>query len=204
MLMGKPMTPQIISSDSIAERADRFGLLKVGRRIRSFRKEKRGVAALEFALIAPFMIALWLGSAELSQGFTIDRKVSQASSVLADLVTQQSNITGAEMNDFMDATMAIMMPYNVNNLSIEIAGVSIDNDGATRVEWSETRNGSAAAVGGQYAVPQALALPNSFLVVAQLSYEHTPATAHVISGSITLSDSFFLRPRRLDAITYNR
>lgn len=197
------MTPHIISSNTIVERADRFGLLKVGRRIRSFRKEKRGVAALEFALIAPFMIALWLGSVELSQGFTIDRKVSLASSALADLVTQQSNLTGAEMNDIMDATTAIMLPYDASNLSIEIAGVSIDEFGDTRVEWSETRNGSAPAVGGTYAIPPALILPDSFLVVAQLSYEHTPATAHVISGSITLSDNFFLRPRRQDAITYN-
>lgn len=197
------MTTPSYSPKDISAQADRFGVLKVCRRIRSFREEKRGVAALEFALIAPFMIALWLGSVELSQGFTINRKVSQAASVLADLVTQQTNLTAAEMNDIMDATVAIMMPYNVGNLSIEIAGVSIDDNGDTRVEWSETRNGSAAAVGSAYAIPPALIIPESFLVVAQLSYEHTPATSHVINGSITLSDNFYLRPRRLDAITYD-
>jgi Flp pilus assembly pilin Flp len=68
--------------DNPACQADRFGLLKVARRIRSFRREKRGVAAIEFAMIAPFMIALWLGSLELSQGVSVDRKVSHAASAL--------------------------------------------------------------------------------------------------------------------------
>lgn len=191
------------SSKDISTQSDRFGLLKVGRRIRSFGKERRGVAAVEFTLIAPFMIALWLGSVELSQGVTIDRKVSLASSALADLVTQQTNITGGEMTDIMDATTAIMMPYNVGNLTIDIAGVEIDSNGDTSVEWSATRNGTAATVGSSYAIPQSLVIADSFLVVAKLSYEHTPATAHAISGSISLTDDFFLRPRRSDSITYS-
>lgn len=181
--------------------ADRFGLLKVAKRIRSFRKEKRGVAAMEFALIAPFMIALWLGSIELSQGVSADRKVSHAASVLADLVTQQTNITRAEMQDIMRATQAIMAPYDAASLSIELAGVRIDGDGSTEVMWSETQNGSGSSVGGTYAIPGPLLIPNSFLVVANLSYLHTPVTTHVITGPITLSDAFFLRPRRSESIT---
>jgi len=181
---------------------DRFGLLKVARRIRGFRRQRQGVAAIEFAMIAPFMIALWLGSSELSQGVNADRKVSHAASVLADLVTQQPNITGEEMNDIMDATQAIMMPFNVDNLTIKIAGVSIDEDGATEVEWSAARNGAAMNEGDSYAIPDALLIPNSFLVVAELDYTHTPATSEAITGDITLSDTFILRPRRSEVVNY--
>lgn len=182
---------------------DRFGLLAVARRVRSFRAEKRGVAAIEFGLIAPFMIALWLGSIELSQGVSADRKVSHAASALADLITQQNNLTSAEMQDIMNATEAIMAPFDPTNLTIQIAGVQIDGDGATEVLWSEARNGAAPATGGTYAIPSALLIPNSFLVAANLSYTHTPAVAHTISGSIELSDAFYLRPRRSDTISYN-
>lgn len=191
------------SAEDIALGASRFGFRKVWNRISRFHKAHRGVAAVEFTLIAPFMIALWLGSVELSQGVTIDRKVSLASSALADLVTQQVNLTANEMDDIMDATTAIMMPYNVANLSIQIAGVDIDDDGDTTVMWSESRNGPAAPVGGEYTIPEPLAQPNSFLVVAQLSYAHTPATTHALTGPITLTDEFFLRPRRSDSITYD-
>lgn len=182
---------------------DRFGLLKVARRIRSFRKEKRGVAAMEFALIAPFMIALWLGSIELSQGVSADRKVTHAASVLADLVTQQNNVTGQQLDNIMDATQAIMMPFDVGNLTIQVAGVQIHDDGATEVMWSKARNGTAPAMGGTYEIPAPLLIPNSFLVAANLTYAHTPATSHTITGTINLSDNFFLRPRRSQTITYS-
>ncbi|MEQ8657513.1 MAG: pilus assembly protein [Hyphomicrobiales bacterium] len=182
---------------------DRFGLLAFARRVRSFRAEKRGVAAIEFGLIAPFMIALWLGSIELSQTVSIDRKVSHSASALADLITQQTNLTAGEMSDIMDATQAILAPHDANNLSIEIAGVRIDGNGATEVLWSEARNGAAPATGGTYAIPSALLIPNSFLVAANLSYTHTPAVAQAITGSIELSDAFYLRPRRSDTISYN-
>jgi Flp pilus assembly protein TadG len=172
------------------------------RRIRSFRRNGKGVAAIEFGLLAPFMIAMWLGSIELSQGVSADRKVSHASSALADLITQQTNLTAVELDDIMDATQAIMMPFNVNNLSIEVAGVRIDANGDTEVMWSETRNGTAPAVGGTYAIPAPLVIPDTFLVVARLAYSHTPATAKVITGAIELTDDFFLRPRRSDEITY--
>ena len=181
---------------------DRFGILKLARRVRGVRRNRQGVAASEFAMIAPFMIALWLGSIELSQGVSADRKVTHASSALADLVTQQANLTGAEMDDIMDATQAIMLPFDVANLSIEIAGVRIDGNSATEVIWSETRNGTAPPVGGTYAIPAQLLIPNSFLVVANLRYSHTPATTRVITGTIELSDDFFLRPRRSEEITY--
>lgn len=182
--------------------ADRFGLLKVGQRIRGFRKERRGVAATEFAMLAPFMITLWLGSLELSQGVSADRKVSHASSALADLITQQTNITGPEMQDIMNATQAIMMPFDVGNLTIQVAGVEIDEDSDTEIAWSASRNGTAPVVGETYDIPASLLIPNSFLVVANLSYSYTPATSAAITGTINLSDDFFLRPRRSDDITY--
>lgn len=183
---------------------DQFGLLKVARRIRSFRAEKRGVAAIEFGFIAPFMIALWLGSLELSQAVSADRKVSHASSALADLVTQQTNLTSDEMENIMDATFAIMAPFNTDNLTIEIAGVEIDEDKATEIIWSEARTGTAApAATGALTIPDELLIPDSFLVVANLSYKHTPAVSRSIEGSsFQLSDSFYLRPRRSQTITY--
>ncbi|MGD1888562.1 MAG: TadE/TadG family type IV pilus assembly protein [Cohaesibacteraceae bacterium] len=182
---------------------DRWGFAKVGRRIAGFRSARRGVAATEFALIAPFMMALWLGSAELTAGLSADRKVSAASSTLADLVTQQTNLTPAEMGDIMDATIAIMMPFDTADLSIEIAGIRIDGDGATEVIWSDSRGTGAPSIGGEYAIPEELARPDSFLVAAHLRYAYMPPTVHTITGTLELTDSFFLRPRRSDEISYN-
>jgi Flp pilus assembly protein TadG len=189
-------------SKKAAQSPDRFGVLRVARRIAGFGKSRRGVAATEFALIAPFMIALWLGALELSQGVSADRKVSHASSALADLVTQQTNVTAAELDDIMDATQAIMLPFDVGNLTIQIAGIAIDDDGNAEVMWSEGRNTVPPPVGGTYEIPEPLLEPNSFLVVANLAYAYTPATSAAVTGLISLEDDFFLRPRRSLEITY--
>lgn len=177
------------------------GIMRSLARARSFLVDRKGIAATEFALIAPFMIALWLGSIELSQAVSIDRKVSHASSALADLVTQQSNLTAAEVDDIMDATVAILQPYDVTNLSIEMVGLRINASRDVTVEWSCARNRGRPGVGGSYTVPGTLLQPDTFLVAAQLFYNHTPTTTSVITGSITLSDAFYLRPRRSSTIT---
>ena len=46
------------------------------RRIGALRGDQRGVSAVEFALLLPLMIALYLGCVEVSQGVAVDRKVT--------------------------------------------------------------------------------------------------------------------------------
>ena len=41
-----------------------------------FARDQRGVSAVEFALVAPLMITLYLGCVEISQGVGVDRKVT--------------------------------------------------------------------------------------------------------------------------------
>ena len=39
-------------------------------------RDRRGVSAVEFAMVAPLMIALYLGCVEISDGVAVDRKVT--------------------------------------------------------------------------------------------------------------------------------
>ena len=52
--------------------------------LRSFRRDEDGVAAVEFAIIAPLLILTYLGVLELSQGFQASRKVSLYARAAAD------------------------------------------------------------------------------------------------------------------------
>ena len=67
------------------------------RKCLGFHRDERGVSAVEFALLAPFMIALYLGSVQLTLGLTADRKVSQVANSVADLVTQDDFVTDADL-----------------------------------------------------------------------------------------------------------
>ena len=50
--------------------------------------DERGVSAVEFALLLPLMVTLYLGGVEVSQGLTIDRKVTLVARTVADLAAQ--------------------------------------------------------------------------------------------------------------------
>src|ERR1700744_5640707 len=76
--------------------------------------DRRGVAAIEFAMIVPIMLVLFFGTVEFSSGVAIDRKVSLMAHTLADLTSQSQpmGITDAELSNFFAASAAIMTPYS--------------------------------------------------------------------------------------------
>ncbi len=57
-------------------------------RIRGFSRDTRGVAAVEFALILPLLLLLYIGSVEATLLYTTDRGVATIASTVADLVAR--------------------------------------------------------------------------------------------------------------------
>ena len=62
-------------------------------RITGLFSDKRGVAALEFALIAPLLLSMYFVTMEVAQGIEANKKVGRVGSMVADLVTQQQQTT---------------------------------------------------------------------------------------------------------------
>ena len=69
----------------------------LARFIRGFRADRRGVSAVEFALIAPVLIVFYFGIAELTQAMMASRRASHVASSIGDLVAQEQSVTNAEM-----------------------------------------------------------------------------------------------------------
>ena len=53
--------------------------------LRRFGRDRRGASAIEFALIAPLMLGLYIGCVEISDGVAADRKVTLTAGALANL-----------------------------------------------------------------------------------------------------------------------
>ena len=75
-------------------------------------RDQRGVSAVEFAMLLPLMITLYLGTVEISQGVGIDRKVTLTTRTVADLASQVSSINNADMTNLLDASAAVIAPYD--------------------------------------------------------------------------------------------
>jgi Flp pilus assembly protein TadG len=161
-----------------------------------FRADLAGLSAVEFALVLPIMLTLYLGGVELSDALTINRKITHVTSTLADLVAQSKTITDSDMEDIFDAAESIMAPYEATGLEMVVSGISIDADGVATVSWSDTRGGTALTVNSTYTgLPVGVAQASTFLVVAKVNYDYTPIIGYVMTGTYDLHDQFYLRPR---------
>jgi Flp pilus assembly protein TadG len=176
---------------------------RAGRLLRRLIGDRTGVAAVEFALLLPIMIMLYIGGLEFSDGFTIKRKVTNTTSALGDLITRTEEISKSEMTDILEAASAVIAPYEVGNLKIKVSGVTIDSKSVATVDWSEAQNDTPLAKDTKMTLPDGVTIPDSFLVVVEVHYNFDPAIGYAITGSIDINDTFYLKPRLSDTICYD-
>lgn len=186
----------------------------IGKRAERFVWNDRGVAATEFAIVAPFLLVAYLGSIELAAGIDAAKKVSRSAGVVADLVTQGDTFTASELGELIDIGMANMQPYNRSNPTMSLYGIEMEKSGGTvraKVAWSvkKTKGGSlskAVAVGTVLTdVPANLLVKDTFLVraITDLNYKSLSLGATEFTGNldgIALSDEANYRPRYEDEI----
>jgi Flp pilus assembly protein TadG len=173
------------------------------RPIRRFRRDNRAVSAVEFAILMPLMVTIFLGGTEITQGITIKRKTTIATRTLADLVAQDINITNAEMTAIFAATTAVISPYPSNAFYMIVSSVMIDADGNAKILWSSASSGdSPHAVNDPVTLPPGLnAYPNTSLIWAEAKFTYTPMVGYLITGSMDLNDRVYLRPRLVNFVT---
>ena len=160
-----------------------------------FKRDARGVSALEFALIAPVLIAMYLGSAEMTMALTADRKVTNATTAVADLVTQDDFITNDELADIYSAGDAILFPNDPTSLSFRITSVRMDADGDVFVDWSEARGVTPLTTDTLQDLPDGLLAPMNSIIMVEASYPYNGPFPDESGPLLTLSDTAYLRPR---------
>ncbi|TFV49019.1 TadE/TadG family type IV pilus assembly protein [Bradyrhizobium niftali] len=176
--------------------------------VRHLRTDARGVAATEFAIVAPFMLLLYIGGVELGNGLAMNVKVSATAHSVADMVSQNTQVSADRMQAILGAATAIMAPYAVKNgstslMTITVSGVSTDSNGNATVQWSTSTSSSGArTVGQQMPLSQFTATnpsnPNNAnisLILSEVSYDYTPNLGYTIAGTVKLTDSYYLFPR---------
>ncbi len=165
-----------------------------------FARDAGGTSAVEFAMILPLMLTLYLGTAEVSQGVGIDRKVTLTTRTVADLTSRVSSISNSDMTNLLAASAAVIAPYDPTQLKVTVSLVSIDSSGTAKIAWSDTLNGTTRAKGSTVTLPAALNVANTSLVWSEVSYTYKPTIGYVITGTLNLSDQLYMRPRLSDTI----
>jgi Flp pilus assembly protein TadG len=170
-------------------------------RLRDFARAERGLAAVEFAAILPFMLTVYLGGIEVGIGVALDRKIAITTRAVADLASRYTTIKNADMTGILGATSTIIQPYAAAPLAVTVSQVTVDANGKATIAWSDSLNGTARTVGSPVTLPGTLATPNAWYVWGEVKYTYTPTLGYALTGSWTLTNQIFMSPRESTSIT---
>ncbi|MBX4910806.1 MULTISPECIES: TadE/TadG family type IV pilus assembly protein [Rhizobium] len=174
---------------------------------RRLARERKGAGAIEFAILFPVLIMLYIGAFEITIGLSVSKRATRAAGSIADLVTQQQSVTKSALAQMPSVATAMFVPYNSTSLTLKITGISIDAGANAKVLWSWAQGGTApyAKNAPVSDVPADMKTANSFLVRTELSIPYTMflfAPNFMPDGmrTITISRSYFYRQRQGDSI----
>jgi Flp pilus assembly protein TadG len=171
--------------------------------LRRFSKDRRGVAAVEFALVAPVMILLYCGMVELTMAMMAERQAAHSASVVGDLVAQSTQVTSGEVTDIFNVGAAILKPFPAASLRMRVSSVKADANGVPRVVWSQGYGmGSLAANATPAGFPATLLAAGDSVIQADVAYTYTSPIMQVLPDPISYADSFYLKPRRSPEVAY--
>jgi Flp pilus assembly protein TadG len=166
------------------------------------RRDERGVAAVEFAMLLPLMLTLYIGAVEVSQMVAADRKVTLAARTVADLAAQATTLNNADMTNILKAASAVMYPFPDAKVKMVLSQVKIDADGKATIAWSRQYHSTARPVNQEVTIPAALKTPNTYLIWGEAEFEYLPIIGGAptdmfwkFTGAKNLTDNIFMRPR---------
>ena len=161
--------------------------------------DQSGVSAIEFALILPVLLALYISAVEIGNALTISRRAGSIAGAAADLIAQDKTTTASGLKDVMKAATNILAPFPEAPLTIKLTSVVADSKNATKVSWSCANKGSGYAKDSAFGVPAGLTEADSSVIVAEVEYKYAPMLdlpEFGSPGAFTMTRKFYAKPRR--------
>jgi Flp pilus assembly protein TadG len=166
------------------------------------RYDRQGGALIEATLVIPIAIMVFIGIAEFSQAFTVNRRVETAAGTAADLVARHQQITTSELDGVKLLLDEILRPYSTNSLGMVLTSVIIDDAGQPTVEWSYAKGpgASARAQGTPITLPTGLAKPESSVILSEIHYTFQPTVVRYLTGGVQFVGTSVMAPRVSDSV----
>lgn len=129
-------------------------------RLRRFRHAVAAAAAVEFAIVAPVALLLYVGAAEVSDGVMASRRATTVTETLINLLSLQPTtmqatstptpanaVSASNLSSFLTSAATLMAPEPTAPLTMTISAIDITNNGqgvccSVLVRWSYTQGGT--------------------------------------------------------------
>ncbi|MBA4013556.1 MAG: hypothetical protein C0481_16965 [Phenylobacterium sp.] len=157
-------------------------------------RDRRGSAAVEFAFIVPIVLMLYFGMVEATQALLANRRASATTTAIGDLVTQQAQVTTADVTGIFNASTSIMKPFPTDQLAIRVTSIEISANGTPVEKWT-LDNGKTIAKTDLTTVATSMRTPNTAVLRAETVYTYRTPFQKMLPGPFTFRHKMDLAPR---------
>jgi Flp pilus assembly pilin Flp len=182
-------------------------------RLRKIRRDTRGVAAIEFALMLPMLIALLIGCLEVTFKIWSTQKAEKLAVTLSDIIAQSTSVTNDDLTSLTSAVDKIMdpFPFGADEGRVIISSIYVEQDETiAKVNWQcfFPPTGSFNAT-SEFGVKDADAdLPTGFtlaprdnVIVAEVFYQYHPIAPGLLFDESVVYRRALFKPRLGTLIT---
>jgi Flp pilus assembly protein TadG len=163
--------------------------------VRRFARDRDGVSAVEFAIVLPFMLTLYLGGVELGEGLSIKFKTTLAARTVTDLASQYVSIDGTNMQNILGASSTVLSPYSTAGVVVTLTELTVNSSGKGVVQWSCSLNGTAYTANQKLTMPTNLQTTGITLLYGEVTYPYTPPIGYAITGTYNIYQNMYFYPR---------
>lgn len=180
--------------------------------------DRRGVAAIEFAFIAPILLAMYFLTMEATQAIEANKKLSRVAAMVGDLATQQGSVTKDDLDAIMKIADSSLLPYHRSTPTIIATGILVTGTPLKAVvQWSRKVEDGLYSAGGEVngdktTLPATMMTKDRFVVRVQASLDYRPVITWSDDGKSTLglaaafsslpmSETAYLSPRMTPTIS---
>jgi Flp pilus assembly protein TadG len=165
-------------------------------------RDDAGMAAVEFSLILPILVVLWIGGVEVTQALSVDRRLNNLASAIGDLVARSKIVTYDDVTAVFAIAPGALFPYSSTGIQMRITAVNMNGSGTATVAWSRASGTTAYTVNAPMNsfVPATLRVPDTQIIMAEVFHGYTPAVGYVITGTLNLNDRMYFVPRLVSKI----
>ena len=158
---------------------------------------RRGITSLEFALLAPVLMTMLIGTYETTQLVRAYMTLGVATQAMADLLSHGDPDTSAQVTDACNGARLVMAPFTAANFSASIVALK-NTAGTVGLNWSNASCGTPTVMTSAAAITLGTPLvPNAAdeVFIVQSNYSYNARTSLVLNATFALGYQAFARPR---------
>ena len=181
---------------------------------RRFAASDQGLAAVEFAMVVPFLLVMMLATFDAGRGVAAYMKVRAATFTLASITNQFTTSTNAiassDMTDITGSSVSVLAPFTGTTVA-RITQIKATSLTAATVSWSYATDTSAYTAGNTWPsanLPTQFTASNAcnsfpcYFIFAEMTYTFQPTFGYFLTGSVVFKDNVWVTPRSSACVQY--